>query len=215
MSYSQNQLIEVPQSQLMDDAKYSLKGLWGTAAKAYLVVLLISIGGSIIPFLSLIISGPLALGYAIFSLKIARGEEIEISTIFDGFQNFGKSLGTYLLMMLGIMLGVICLIVPGIILALGLSQTMYILADEPEIKPMDALKKSWAMMDGYKMDYFILGIRFIPWFFLCIFTLGIGLLWLLPYWQVTIAKFYETIRFENESDLEAEGYDDISKHLVD
>ncbi len=215
MSYSQNQLIEIPQAQLMDDAKQSLSGLWGTAVAAYLIVFLISIGGSFIPFLSVIIGAPLALGYAIFSLKISREEGIEVSNIFDGFQNFGKALGTYILMGIGVLLGFLCLIIPGFILAIGLSQTMFILADEPDIKAMDALKKSWAMMDGYKMDYFVLALRFIPWAILCLFTLGIGYLWLMPYYQVTMAKFYDTIRFENDGDLAEDGYDDISKHLVD
>ena len=59
---------------------------------------------------------------------------------------------------------------------------------------MDALRKSKEMMDGYKWKYFCLGLRFIGWALLCVLTLGIGILWLSPYVQVSYAKFYEDVK---------------------
>jgi uncharacterized membrane protein len=72
--------------------------------------------------------------------------------------------------------------------------TFYILADDPGIKPQDALKKSKSMMDGYKLKLFYLCLRFFLLALLCILTLGIGFLWLIPYVHVTMAKFYDDIR---------------------
>ena len=68
------------------------------------------------------------------------------------------------------------------------------------------------MMKGHKMDFFILGLRFLPWAILCLFTLGIGFLWLGPYMQVTYAKFYDRLRLADDPLADV---DDISKHLVD
>jgi len=116
-------------------------------------------------------------------------------------------------MVIAIMIGFVLLIVPGIILSFGLSQTMYIMAEEPEIGPVDALKKSWEMMKGYKMEYFLLMIRFIPWAILCVFTLFIGFLWLGPYVQVTAAKFYDEISGGAPVDESLD--DDITKHIVE
>lgn len=212
MANSENRSLEIPQSQLMEDAKNALSGQWGLAVAAYLIVFAVSIAANFIPLLSFLVGGPLALGVAIFALRIARGQKAEISNIFDGFQNFGAAIGTYLLMMLAIIIGTICFIVPGIILAFGLSQCLFLLADDPDIGPVNALKKSWEIMDGHKMDYFVLSLRFIPWVFLCIFTLGIGFLWLGPYMQVTFANFYQALRY---GDQEEDAFDDISKHLVD
>lgn len=45
-------------------------------------------------------------------------------------------------------------------------------------------------MDGYKWRYFLLNLSFIGWGILCIFTLGIGLLWLIPYINTSLAEFY-------------------------
>jgi uncharacterized membrane protein len=90
-----------------------------------------------------------------------------------------------------IILWTLLLIIPGIIMSLAYSMTFYILADNPDINPIDAIRKSREMMYGYKWKIFCLNLRFIGWGFLCIFTMGIGLLWLLPYMSVSFAKFYE------------------------
>ncbi len=212
MDYSNTKTV-ISQSQLMDEAKSALSGKWGLGAGAFFIMMLISLVGSIIPLLSIILGGPLALGMAIFSQKIARNEDVQISNLFDGFSNFGNALGTYLLMMLAIVIGFIFFIIPGFILALGLSQAMYLLVDDSKLGPVDALKESWEMMKGHKTDYFVLGLRFIPWMFVCIFTLGIGFFFLAPYIQVTYAKFHNVIRFGSDSRGWIE--DDIIDHLVD
>jgi len=62
---------------------------------------------------------------------------------------------------------------------------------------MEAIDKSKAMMDGYKWKYFCLNLRFIGWAILCIFTLGIGFLWLAPYIMVSHAKFYDDLKGES------------------
>ena len=73
-------------------------------------------------------------------------------------------------------------------------KTFFILAEDSSIQPMEALRKSKQMMDGYKWKLFCLGLRFIGWFLLAILTLGIGFLWLIPYMYISFAKFYEDIK---------------------
>jgi len=55
---------------------------------------------------------------------------------------------------------------------------------------MDAIRRSKQMMDGNKWKLFCLQMRFIGWLLLCILTLGIGLIWLIPYMGVTFACFH-------------------------
>jgi uncharacterized membrane protein len=64
-------------------------------------------------------------------------------------------------MVLAIIIGFILLVVPGIIVAFGLSQTFFILADDKEIGAVDALKASWEMMKGNKVKFFVLSLSFI------------------------------------------------------
>jgi uncharacterized membrane protein len=196
---------------LLRAARESLKGKWGLAILTFLIYTLLTAGpGSVeshgsIPRLSsiliLIIAGPLALGAAIFSLSISRGKEARLEQIFQGFNNFSTAFISYLLIILYVLLWALLLIIPGIIAALGYSMTFYILADDPLIKPQDALMKSKSMMNGYKLKLFYLGLRFFLLAILCILTLGIGFLWLIPYVHVTIAKFYDDIKVPAYSEL--------------
>ncbi|GHT57847.1 hypothetical protein FACS18945_2990 [Bacteroidia bacterium] len=96
------------------------------------------------------------------------------------------------------------LIIPGIIAAISYSMTFYIIADDPAISAMDAINKSKKMMYGYKMKYFCLSLRFLGWALLCILTLGIGFLWLMPYIQVTFAKFYDDLKAANTEEVVVE-----------
>jgi len=146
------------------------------------------------PIASLIITGPFALGLTIFSLSISRNQDTQMEQIFKGFENFGTALSTYLLMLLFTLLWMLLLIIPGIIASISYSMAFYILADDNTIKPMEAIDKSKMMMEGYKWKYFCLGLRFLGWALLCILTLGIGFLWLMPYMQVSMAKFYEDVK---------------------
>jgi uncharacterized membrane protein len=186
---------------LMQEAREALKDKWGLAVGGFFLYMLISIvAGSpddIGPFLALFIDGPLLVGLSVFSLALARKQEASISQLFIGFNDFLRSFVTYLLMFLFILLWALLLIVPGIIAALAYSQTFFILAEDKSIKPRDAINKSKNMMLGNKKKLFYLILRFFGWFLLGILSLGIGFLWILPYFQVTMAKFFDDISGKN------------------
>ena len=188
-------------STLTQMARESLDGKWGLAVLGTFVYFIVLMGVQLLaeidPLLmivTLIISGTIALGFITFSLNISRDNDPKVENIFEGFQNFKSAVGAYLLMLLFIFLWMLLLIIPGIIAAFSYSMTFYILADDPSISPMDAIDKSKAMMKGNKWKYFLLNLRFLGWALLCLLTFGIGFLWLIPYIQVSIAKFYDDIK---------------------
>lgn len=186
---------------LMRNARESLEGKWLLAVGTFLVaMLIISVAESVlmwIPFggiAVLLVSAPISLGLAMFSLNIARNKNAELEQMFDGFKNFGTAFLAYLLMFIFTFLWTLLLIVPGIIAALSYALTPYIIVENPEIQPMDAIDKSKEMMDGYKAKLFRLYLRFFGWALLCILTFGIGFLWLVPYVGITMAKFYDDVK---------------------
>ena len=185
-------------TELMQQARESLAGKWGQAIGAFVVYMLIVIAVQLIPFagpiISLLIGGPMAIGLATYSLALARDEDANINQLFEGFNKFGLALAAYFLMLVFILLWMLLLIIPGIIAAFSYAMTFYIIADDESIDAMEAIDKSKAMMDGYKWKYFCLALRFVGWALLCILTLGIGFLWLVPYMQVSNAKFYEDVK---------------------
>jgi uncharacterized membrane protein len=184
-------------SVLMKLARESLKDKWGLAIGTFLVyTLIMSSFGAMqkVGLASLLVAGPMALGAAMFSLSLSRGNETKLEQIFYGFRLFTSALTTYLLAMLYIFLWLLLLIVPGIITALSYAMVFYILADNPTLKPQDILEQSKQMMNGYKWKLFYLLLRFFLLALLCVLTLGIGFLWLIPYVNITIAKFYDDVK---------------------
>ena len=188
---------------LMKQGRDALTGKWGMAIVIFLVYSLIMGTISIreTSIFSFLISGPMMLGAATVALAFARDQEPRAELLFSGFRHFGTAFLTYVIMMVLIFLWLLLLIVPGIIAALSYSMSFYILADEPSLKAMEAIDRSKQMMEGHKLKLFTLYLRFLVLALLCILTLGIGFLWLVPYMYVTTAKFYEDVKAAN---LEAE-----------
>lgn len=181
-------------AQLKAKALNSLKDKWGIAIGGLVIFILVSGVAGIIPFASMIVSGPLTLGFAYFMLKISKGQEPQIDNLFDGFKRFEDSIVLYLLQLIFVVLWMLLFIIPGMIAAISYSQAYFIMAEDPNIKPMEAIDKSKEMMNGYKWKYFGLGFHFIGWAILCVFTLGIGLLWLIPYMAATYTEFYHDVK---------------------
>ncbi len=190
--------------QFKEMALQTLEGKWGLAAKGALIyVVFVAIFEGLTNFhsslslINIILAGSLSLGFTLFFLSFSREEDAEVGQVLQGFNYFTTAMFTYLLMALFVLLWTICLIIPGIIAAISYSMTFFILADNPHMKPMEAIDKSKEMMEGHKLQYFYLLLSFIGWFLLCILTLGIGFIWLLPYIQISASKFYDHLK-ENE-----------------
>lgn len=184
-------------SVLMEMARQSLRGKWALAIGTFLVYSIImgSFGAlQRAGIVALLVAGPMMLGAAGFSLTLSRGGDARLEQIFDGFRTYATALATHLLMVLYIILWSLLLIIPGIIAALSYSMAFYILVDEPTLAPQQVLNKSKVMMYGYKWKLFALFMWFLLLALLCILTLGIGFLWLIPYMHITVAKFYDDLK---------------------
>lgn len=84
-------------------------------------------------------------------------------------------------------------IIPGLIVQYGLSRVPYLLVDE-DIKPMEAIKKSWSIMKGHKGEYFLLRLSFLGWSLLNVVTWGVtGVFWSTPYMNLTMAEYHDRV----------------------
>lgn len=70
------------------------------------------------------------------------------------------------------------------------NQTFFIMLDFPDYDAKKALAFSRELMKGNKGRYIYLLVSFIPLYILGICTCCIGLLWVMPYVQTTLAHFY-------------------------
>lgn len=69
----------------------------------------------------------------------------------------------------------------------------FILADKEEVGVFKSISLSIKMMKGHKWRLFVIWLSFIGWAILSILTLGIGFLWLSPYFTLTMANFYKEL----------------------
>ncbi len=142
---------------------------------------------------------PMSWSYTITLLRNHRGEPTGLSNLFDGYRDFSRIFTTILLQGIYIFLWSILLIIPGIIKSFSYALTPYILKDEPGLSNNAAIERSMEMMEGHKMQLFLLMLSFIGWIILAIFTCGIGFLWLSPYMYAATAAFYEDVKAEFET----------------
>ena len=206
-----NYISTISNQTLMTQALNSLKGKWGIAIGAWFVFFILTEfqmgwewqgddGGNYkigLKIIGLIIGGPLSLGYTTLILLISRNQKPDFAILFSGFKRFGDSLAAYLLISIFTILWFLLLIIPGFIALLRYSQTYYILSEDENIGPLEAITKSKEMMVGNKWKLFCLYCRFIGWFILCIVTLGFAGLYVGPYLSQSCANFYNDLINDN------------------
>ena len=185
-------------------ARESLSGTWLNAILAYLIFAGITSVVSSIYGAVFLIMGAFVFGLYLYFLTLIRKKTGDFNLLFKAFSFsgnnlglFGKTLGLYLLMSLYVFLWTLLLIIPGIITAYSYRMAFYILIDDPEIGVSEALRQSKKMMYGYKTKLFCLDLSFIGWALLCIFSFGLGILWLAPYMLTSQTIFYEELRSEH------------------
>lgn len=69
--------------------------------------------------------------------------------------------------------------------------TQFIAIENPDMSSKDAVLRSSELMEGKKWKLFCLQFSFIGWAILAVFSLGIGILWLVPYMQIAVISFYK------------------------
>jgi len=169
-----------PNRDLCAAARASLRGNWGMTIGVLVVYVLLVGAVGAVPFIGwigqLLIGGPMVLGLTAFFLLLARGQSAPFSTLFGGFKLFGTALGAYLLVTIFTILWTLLLIVPGIIAALAYSQTYFVLVDNPSLGPLEAIRRSKALMVGNKWKCFCLGLRIAVWMLAYMAVVGAGVL---------------------------------------
>ena len=152
-------------------------------------VVVLSIVVFILEIIAVILLSGMMLGIMQMFLKIARGEAVAVKDIFCRMQYSLKAFGLVIVVGIFVCLWSILFIIPGIIAAYRYSQVFFIMAENPEIGIMEAIRRSKEMMTGHKMEFFVLQLSFIGWAILAAITV-IGTLWYEVYADTTYANYY-------------------------
>lgn len=109
------------------------------------------------------------------------------------------------------------LVIPGIIVAFSYSMVGYLVVDS-DLSALAVISESKKMMQGHKMEFFVLMLSFIGWTMLAPLTFFILYIWLFPYMLVTFVIYYDQLRngdkylrdrIDNAQDADINNFDDI------
>ena len=153
----------------------------------------IALAAIVMAVLYFVLGSIVEVGYAKFNLELLDGKEARIEDLFAYFHNWQTTATARLLQSLYVFLWSLLFLIPGIIASYSYAMTGYILAEHPELTASEAIERSKEMMSGNRFRLFCLQLSFIGWSILCVFTFGIGNLWLTPYKQAATAAFYREI----------------------
>ena len=185
---------------LKSAAKCQIKGNIGILFVISLLVGLITGALSAIPLVgsiaAMLLTAAFSLALIDIYMGLALGRKPEVGDLFSRMKDTLPAFCTTFLVGLFTFLWSLLLFIPGIVKACSYSQAMYILAEDPGMGPMEAIRRSKEMMEGHKMEYFLLGLSFYGWALLGIFTFGILYIWLIPYMQATFANYYRSLKGE-------------------
>src|SRR5579859_3268383 len=143
-------------------------------------------------FVRLLVTAFLQVGLLRISLDVARDRTPSFGALFLGGDRFFALLGVFLLQSLIVVVGLLLLVVPGVIAALGLSLTQYYVVDA-KMGPIDAMKASWAATRGQKGEIFVLLLASVGVMLLGALACCLGMLVAAPVALVALSAGYTRI----------------------
>jgi len=149
----------------------------------------------LIVLLRILIGYVLEVGGRKYFIRLSEGEsKISYIGYFFRRNNYTNVFLTMFLRSIYLILWTLLLIIPGIIKFYAYRMVPYILADNPEIGHRRAIKLSEEMTQGEKWDIFVLDLSFLGWIILGSLALGVGILFVQPYYDATNAELYLKLR---------------------
>jgi uncharacterized membrane protein len=184
-------------SEYRRQAREALKVNYGYAIAACILASIVSLAVAAVSsgILSLVVAGPIGCGLAAFFACLFRDKKADLGNLIAPVKkNAGDVIVAGLLQNLFIALWSLLFVIPGIVKAYSYAMTFYILNDNPGMSATDAIKQSRSMMNGHKLDLFLLHLSFIGWILLSVLTFGILAIFLEPYIKAANFAFYENLK---------------------
>lgn len=188
-----------------------------------------------ISFVLELISAVFLLGIIHYTMNICKGLPYKLSDVFYGFKShpdkaiicqFLFTLAELVCMLPAILFAILYtitenpafMIVMSVFLVIGLVAVVilhltlhfvfYLILDYPDATIKELIVYCANMMRGHRIKFFYLYASFLPLYVLGILSLGIGLLFVEPYVNVTVAQFYLDVFFIEEDMTSQESPED-------
>ncbi|MCD8048315.1 MAG: DUF975 family protein [Clostridia bacterium] len=147
----------------------------------------------------------LSFGTKYMQIGLIRGQKVKYGDLFRFFSCWIQAIVCVLVfsaaeMAVGFLGGALLMLIVEVVLNLKFAFVQYIIVDAGGHGALEAFKKAWRMTDGRTMwNLFLLGLSFIGWCLLAMVTLGIALLYLKPYFELSVAALYEEKKLQYDA----------------
>lgn len=137
---------------------------------------------------------PLLIGASRYFIR-NHFESARVETLFSGFQwNYMNGVSVMFITRLFIFLWTLLFLIPGVVKTVQYSMVPFLLSDNPSLPGDRAREISRRMTDGQKGAIFVFWLSFFGWFLLGALCLGVGTLFVLPYFSASQAELYLLLR---------------------
>lgn len=154
---------------------------------------LLLVTGILLALFFFFVGGVIRFGYIDFNLALLDRRKSSISLLVRRFSYWWKMICSKIAMFFILSLGYFLLLVPGILAVYSYAMVPYILEEKPDFTVYDAFHASREIMKGHKWELFCLRLSYFGWYILSILTMGIGLIFVIPYRYAAEAAFYNEI----------------------
>lgn len=141
---------------------------------------------------ALLISGYVAYGFTKMMIGVTKNEQPNIEKVLTTSVKDQPVKAPLLMFITNVFLALwtLLFIIPGLVKSYSYAMTSFLLVNEPDIQPVDAVTKSRKLMDGKKMQLFLLDLSYVGWYILSLFTLGILFIWVSAWHQTARTLFF-------------------------
>ena len=135
---------------------------------------------------------PINTSFTLIGAKRAAGGDIDQAMLWAYFPKTLKLLGTYILIAVAVVIGLMLLVIPGIYLAFSYTFALVLVADkdlgiwEAMETSRKAISKRWFSFAGLLL---LLGVVNL----IAIIPLGVGLIWSIPWTIITMGEVYRNM----------------------
>ena len=146
---------------------------------------------------SVFLGNVIAVGQKGWFLRYSRGEYPSVGDLFASFRIYQPAMLTMLLYSIYTFLWSLLFVIPGIVKSYAYALAPYIIYENPNMAPADALRLSERLMQGKKWSLFVFHLSFFWWYLLSAITFGIvGITYVNPYVNTAEAVVYDTIKWD-------------------
>ena len=163
-----------------------------------------SISYLVISFITDLLLSILSVGPVTILLDMSRGSDGQLSDLLYAFRHQPDriivsqliiSLLSTVIFLPGILVFMLIFaaVIGSVVIRLDFALVTPLYIDNPQTSAIDLLRESRDLMRGNRLRYFVLELSFIPIMLLAVVACFVGLLWAVPYTQMTLLEFYREL----------------------